>query len=252
MIKIGLIGCGIIGNTLKNWIKENNSDVEVFVNDPVKGYNDDIYSNKMDAYFIQIHLPTENDGNQNQKTLTDIIRKIPRNIPIWIRTTILPTTLKAIQNINSDVNFMPEFLTERTCQADFNAQPIIFTGTNEHIDILKKIFKGKKYTIMTNDEACIVKYAHNVFGALKVTYFNCIYDICENMGLSYENVLKGILLSGYINKTHTEVPGPDGERGYGGKCFPKDVNAFSKYTEQYKINKLIKHLKEINNVFRNN
>ena len=45
--------------------------------------------------------------------------------------------------------------------------------------------------------------------------------------------LPGVLLSGYINDTHTYVPGPDGKFGYGGKCFPKDVNAFAKMTDGY-------------------
>ena len=44
------------------------------------------------------------------------------------------------------------------------------------------------------------------------------------MGVDWRKVHTGVLLSGYINDTHTYVPGPDGKYGYGGKCFPKDVN----------------------------
>jgi UDPglucose 6-dehydrogenase len=79
---------------------------------------------------------------------------------------------------------------------------------------------------MTNKECELAKYAHNSFGALKVNYFNIIYDICKAEGASYNKVMEGVLLSGYINDVHTQVPGPDGKFGFGGTCFPKDLRAF--------------------------
>ena len=60
----------------------------------------------------------------------------------------------------------------------------------------------------------------------------------------------GTLLSGYINDTHTHVPGPDGKLGYGGKCFPKDVNAFAKMTEGAPLGTLLAPLHELNAHFR--
>ena len=60
----------------------------------------------------------------------------------------------------------------------------------------------------------------------------------------------GCLLSGYINDTHTYVPGPDGRYGYGGKCFPKDVNAFTKMTEGTPLGTLLAPLHELNVHFR--
>ena len=146
---------------------------------------------------------------------------------------------------------MPEFLTERTCFDDFNYQPMIFTGNKNHIEILKKIFPGKKYLIMSSEEAEMTKYTHNVFGALKVTYFNCIYDICQKRNLNYNKIIEGVLGSTYINQIHTQVPGPDGKFGYGGKCFPKDVNAFANMFKKYKLGKLLQILKNINRYFRN-
>ena len=103
---------------------------------------------------------------------------------------------------------------------------------------------------MSNLEAEITKYSHNVFGALKVTYFNGIYKLCEKYGCNYKNVQNGTLISGYINKPHTDVPGPDGKFGYGGKCFPKDVNAFSEFVQNTDLNRLLEVVKEINNNYR--
>lgn len=127
---------------------------------------------------------------------------------------------------------------------------MVFTGAPEHIELLKKLFPGKKHIDMSSEEAEMVKYAHNVFGALKVTYFNCIYDLCQRRALDYEKVREGVLGSTYINAPHTQVPGPDGRYGIGGKCFPKDVRAFEKKFRYTPLGKLIEPIMKLNEEFR--
>ena len=142
---------------------------------------------------------------------------------------------------------MPEYLTERTAFEDFCRQPMVFTG---HVDLLKKVFPGKSFIETTSTEAELAKYAHNVFGALKVTYFNAIKQMADELGCDYSRVLQGVLQSGYVNAMHTSVPGPDGQYGYGGKCFPKDVNAFAEMTKGTSLGTLLEHLHELNVHFR--
>jgi UDPglucose 6-dehydrogenase len=245
-INVGIIGCGFVGGALKRWLEEHNSDnVKLFISDPPKGFDDNMEN--ADIIFISIHLPTENDGYQDLTLLKQIINKLPDK-PIFIRTTILPGTADKLSNeFKKQIYFMPEFLTERTAYQDFCSQIMIFTG---EINLLKIIFPIKKYIEMTSLEAEIAKYAHNVFGAVKVTYFNGIFDICEKLNINYQKVLEGVLASEYINSTHTQVPGPDGKFGYGGKCFPKDVNAFVKQFKDYPIYDLLKELNPLNNKFR--
>lgn len=249
-IKIGIIGCGFIGTALNEWLKQNNTLVETRVSDPPKGMNDDL--SNCDAYFIQIHLPTEVDGTQNTQMLESIVARLPDGKPIWIRTTILPGTSAMLsKKTGKTVYHMPEFLTQRTYLEDFKWQPMVFTGSEEHIKLLKKIFPGKTHIDMTSEEAEMTKYAHNVFGAMKVTYFNCIYDLCQKRGLDYSRVREGMLASTYINDVHTQVPGPDGQFGYGGKCFPKDVDAFEKMFRYTPLGRLIQSLKPLNAELRN-
>src|SRR6185503_5957212 len=66
----------------------------------------------------------------------------------------------------------------------------------------------------------------NCFGAVKINYFNAIYSLCKKMGANYYNVLAGAMTPGFIEVTHTQVPGPDGRFGFGGHCLPKDLTAF--------------------------
>ena len=246
-IKVGIVGCGVIGGVMKKWIESHNPKCEIYVLDPPKGLHDDLSS--CDIVFVSIHIPTEANHTQNLSSLNSIIEQLP-DVPIFIRTTLLPGTCDNLaKKFNKRIYFLPEFLTERTAYEDFCAQPMIYTG---YEDLMKEIFVGKKYITMNNLEAEIVKYAHNVFGALKVTYFNGIYELAHQYNCNYEKIRNGVLLSGYINPNHTMVPGPDGKLGYGGKCFPKDVAAFSKYCENTKIGKLIELAETINTFYRGN
>ena len=244
-IKVGVIGCGVVGGTLIKWLEKHNSNCEILKVDPPKGFNDDI--SQADVVFVSIHIPTEEDGTQDLTLLENIIKDCP-NVPIYIRTTILPGTCAYLsKKFNKEVNFMPEFLVERLAEEDVEVQPIVFTA---NVDLLCKIFVGKKYVVMNSTEAEIAKYAHNVFGALKVTYFNGIYELCQQHGVDFNKVREGVLVSGRIGDYYSEVPGPDGKFGYGGKCFPKDVNAFIYATKDCHLNKLLKVLPSLNETYR--
>ncbi|MBQ9789885.1 MAG: UDP-glucose 6-dehydrogenase [Lentisphaeria bacterium] len=246
-ITVGIIGCGFVGGALKRWLDEHNPKVKIVISDPPKGFNDDL--NEADVFFISLHVPTEEDGSQDLSLMESIIKTLPDK-PIFIRTTILPGTSEQLsRNTNHQVYFMPEFLTERTAYIDFCSQPMVFTAEQE---LLQKIFVGKKFIEMSSLEAEITKYAHNVFGALKVTYFNGIYELCNSMEANYRKVQQGLLLSGYINTPHSQVPGPDGKLGYGGKCFPKDVNAFTELFREKELSlyDLLKVLKPLNIHYR--
>lgn len=244
-ITVGIIGCGFVGSALKVWLEENNPNVKIVVSDPPKGMNDDISG--ADVYFLQIHMQTELDGTQDLTLMKSLIKALPDR-PVFVRTTILPGTSELLsKETGHKVYFMPEFLTERTYIEDFKTQPMVFTG---EVDLLSKIFVGKHYVVMSPIEAEITKYAHNVFGALKVTYFNAVADYCRKHGADYAKVHEGCLLSGYINDVHTQVPGPDGKYGYGGKCFPKDVNALAAWAKDEPIGRLIAPLHELNVGFR--
>ena len=245
MIKVGIIGCGFVGGALKTWLENNNKDVVIRVSDPPKGMNDDL--SDVDVAFLQIHVPTEEDGTQDLRLMTELIKKLP-NVPVFVRTTILPGTSDRLsKETGHQVCYMPEFLTERTHIEDFAKQTMVFTGAPA---ILKEVFRGKKYVVMSPLEAELTKYIHNVFGAYKVTYFNAAKEFCEKMGADWNHVHSGVLLSGYINDTHTFVPGPDGKGGYGGKCFPKDVNAFANMTKGTSMGVLLEHMHELNVHFR--
>ena len=244
-LNVGLVGCGVIGGVMKQWLEDNNPTCKILISDPPRNLNDDLSS--ADILFISIHIPTEMDGVQDMALLEALIKSLP-NKPIFIRTTLLPGTCDQLSAaFNKQVYFMPEFLTERTAYQDFCTQPMVFTG---EFELLESVFINKKNIRMTSKEAEIAKYAHNVFAALKVTYFNGIHELAVKNGCDYENIQQGFLLSQYINPMHTMVPGPDGKLGYGGKCFPKDVNAFAEYTKNLSVGNLLATVETVNDKYR--
>ena len=177
MINVGIVGCGYVGAAMKSWLEENNKEANVLVSDPPKGYNDDL--SEVDVAFVQINVPTEDDGTQDLTLMKNLIHKLPK-VPVFVRTTILPgTSEKLSKDTGHDVYFMPEFLSERTHIEDFKEQTMVFTGA---LELLKKVFPGKKFIVMSPLEAELAKYIHNVFGAYKVTYFNAAKEYYKKFG----------------------------------------------------------------------
>ena len=71
----------------------------------------------------------------------------------------------------------------------------------------------------------MVKYMTNTFLATKVSFANEMFEICERLGIDYDKVTEYATYDERLGKSHWAVPGPDGHYGFGGSCFPKDINA---------------------------
>lgn len=223
-MKIGVIGCGVVGGTLADWLE--NAKHEVFKFDPGLNLAQDLRG--CEAIFVCVPVPTDSNGKQNEKVLIESIalaRAANCEAKVFIRSSVLPGTSDKYGCIS-----MPEFLTERQAKEDMSCLPILVG--EEGWSIARLIFPDRPLVVMKNKECELAKYVHNVFGAMKVTYFNIVKHLCSDLNLSYAEVLKGASMTGFIEKTHTQVPGPDGQHGYGGKCFPKDVRAFAAFVDK--------------------
>ena len=90
---------------------------------------------------------------------------------------------------------------------------------------------------MTSKEAEIVKYMENTFFATKITYCQEMYDLCERVGADWNTVREGWLADPRINPMHTAVFRND--RGFGGKCLPKDTNAMAEYMRKNGVEPIV-------------
>ena len=126
--------------------------------------------------------------------------------------------------------FNPEFLTEANAVEDFNNQSRIILGgprpaTTELRRLYSKVFP-KAHIIKTDStHAEMVKYLTNSFLATKVSFANEIYQICDKLKVDYDKVVEYATLDDRLGKSHWQVPGHDGDFGFGGHCLPKDLSA---------------------------
>ena len=241
---IGIIGQGFVGNAIYQKFKDY-FVVSTFDLDPQKRNTDSLEKVVEKSDFIFVCLPTPmklSDGSCDvsivEKVLSDINR-IGKKIIVVIKSTITPGTTenfnKSFKNI--DIVFNPEFLTEANAVQDFNDQKRIVLGgprpsTTKLRRIYTKVFP-KAHIIKTDStHAEMVKYLTNSFLATKVSFANEIYQICNELDLDYDKVVEYSTLDERLGKSHWSVPGPDGDFGYGGHCFPKDVKALIHLSEK--------------------
>ena len=162
--------------------------------------------------------------------MADAVRVADETAPpestLVLKSTVLPGTCRSLA-VKHRLVFNPEFLTARTAVEDFAHPDSIVLG-GPHVDDLAELYDrhfSAKILCMSWEEAELVKYTRNTFYALKVAWWNEVYDLCAAHGVDYKQVKDGVLASGWVNPMHCDVPGHDGRRGFGGACLPKDSEA---------------------------
>jgi UDPglucose 6-dehydrogenase len=186
----------------------------------------------------------------NQETVKTII----------IKSTVPPGTIeKWNEKYESlDIIFNPEFLTEANAVSDYENQDRIILGgvrpaTTELKTIFSKVFP-KAHIIKTDStHAEMVKYLTNTFLATKVSFANEIYQLCQVVGTDYDKVIEYATLDDRLGKSHWNVPGHDGDFGFGGHCFPKDLSALLHLSNKFgTINNVLQSTKDTNDEIRKN
>ena len=245
MKKIGIVGNGFVGNSVAFGFSPTH-EVRIHDKDPKKNLNTIEEVLECDYIFVCVPTPMNQDGSIN----LDIVHKALQEIEVYntkdniiiLKSTMVPGTVKSIQYEYPSLNiiFNPEFLTERTAKLDFLTQArIILGGDKKHTSIVKQLFEERfmhSYVIETDTTTAeMVKYMNNVFFASKVSIMNEFKQVCDKVGADWNMALKGFTADGRIGDSHLNVPGPDGKMGFGGSCFPKDINAFISLAKNYDV-----------------
>jgi UDPglucose 6-dehydrogenase len=155
--------------------------------------------------------------------------------------------------------FNPEFLTERKARLDFINTSRIILGSNKPLanNIVEELYRIRfPYTKIIKTDfgtAQLIKYMANCFFATKVSFMNEMYQICKAINGNWDTALNGFISDYRIGNSHIDVPGHDGDLGFGGKCFPKDINAMIKRAEELGVDpKVMKGAWEKNKEVRKN
>jgi len=187
-----------------------------------------------DLLFFCLPTPLNHDGTCYTKILEQAIARCSNPYKI-IRSTI-PVGFAA----KHGCYFMPEFLTEARWECDFRSMKEWIIGIptrDEHEEFKKRISKlinrsHKNGSIASNNiifcdtnEAEMLKFMKNCFLSAKVGLMNELYDFSHSTQTDFTQVVNLAKLDARMGTTHFQVPGPDGRRGFGGTCFPKDTHS---------------------------
>ena len=231
---IGIIGQGFVGNAVYQKFKQY-YEIKTFDLDSTKANStkEDVLESKI--IFVCLPTPMNHDGSCNvslvESTIKDIASHGKTEIVV-IKSTVSPGTTARINSLhpNLQIVFNPEFLTERNAVTDYENQNRIILGgprpaTTELKQIFSKVFP-KAHIIKTDStHAEMVKYLTNTFLSVKVSFANEIYQICDKLKIDYDKVVEYATMDERLGESHWSVPGHDGDFGFGGHCFPKDLQA---------------------------
>ena len=252
MYNIGIIGRGFVGSAVAHGFSEGvgyNAIIRIYDKDPSKSLNslEDVV-NKSDFIFVSVPTPSNEDGTINIEILNSCISEINEihskkkhsNPIVLIRSTILPGTSLKIQNTFPDMRivFNPEFLTERSANFDFISQTrFVLGGDEKNVTEVSKLYRdrfGSSIAIIETDfqSAELIKYVCNTYFATKVSFLNEMKRISDKVDAHWDDVIEGFLRDGRIGSSHSQVPGPDGKFGFGGSCFPKDIQAMISFSKE--------------------
>jgi len=245
-MKIGMIGMGFVGG---NTAKVLEMAHEILPYDKFKEpYTDPSVLRGSEVVFLSVPTPMQPSGaidytpiHQSLETLTKVTNENKRPLVVVRSTAVSGTTDALAEQFPFRFAFNPEFLKERTALEDMQNTDRIVIGANNQEDyelvksVYEPIFPNAKYFHVDRKTAEMIKYAANVTLAGQIALANEIYGICKATGVDY-NTVKEITAEDQRIGSNRDVPGFDGDFGFGGKCFPKDLNAliYHARTHQYR------------------
>lgn len=238
-MRIGVVGGGVVGNATAHAFREMG---EVRVYDVIPERSTHSLGKVLDCDIVFLCLPTPQkvdslacDLSAVEQFFTELTRfgKGEVIVNFVLRSTVPIGTTKRLREWYKCPNLChsPEFLTARTAVEDACNPTRLIIG-HPRLDGLQwdglerlyaKRFPAVPLFTMTSDESEAVKLMQNGFSAVKIAFFNEMRCLADKFGLDWERVMSGLLAGGWINSMHTAVPGPDGQRGFGGPCLPKDL-----------------------------
>ena len=250
-MKIGIIGQGFVGTAVKEGLKQF-YEIDTFDLDESKrdvDYIEDIID-RNNIIFVCLPTPMNQDGSCNTDIVEGVISELDNlaltrqcsNRVVVIKSTIPPGTTERLNKEckHIQVVFNPEFLTEANFIEDFKSQDRIIIGgprpaSTKVRQLFYKAFPNAHIIKTHSTIAEMVKYMTNTFLATKVSFANEMFQLCDMLNIDYDKVTEYAILDKRLGKSHWSVPGPDGHYGYGGSCFPKDINALIKVAEKWDI-----------------
>lgn len=251
-MKIGIVGYGHVGKAMHKLFPQ-----AVVVDEPLAiGSREE--ARGCDVLFVCVPTPSQADGSCDVSIVDDVLGWIEADVVVLRSTVPVGYTDEAKERTGKRIVFQPEYYGETPAHpfADPRARPwLTLGGDRRDAEIVARAYKSifsadVKFVFTDAKTAELAKYMENSFLALKVTFCNEFYDIARSMGVSYDELREVWLEDPRISRSHTFVYEDD--RGYGGKCLPKDVDALIAFSADSGVDaELMKAVRAKNDKLRN-
>lgn len=240
--RIAVIGLGFVGGAIYNSLGGEFGDRDLLAIDPAKGFTNTIIDIKdFDAVFVCVPSPQRADGTADTSILEAVLKDLAAvdfKGVIISKVTAPPDVYQKLQQSYKNLVHAPEFLTAANAYDDYIHGRFAIIGgevaayRNEAERIIRRSQTGLNSVVHCSiGEAALAKYTINSFLATKVIFMNEMERLAANSGMDWQRVVSAIRQDTRIGHSHMQVPGPDGNYGFGGMCFPKDTSAILKYAE---------------------
>ena len=248
-MKIGIIGNGFVGQAIVHGFILHTDDIYVHDKDQKRSTHSmkELVCNSK-VIFVCVPTPMFESGECDLSIVESVIEELSQHENInekvvVIKSTVVPGTTEHLAKKYPAMSFVfnPEFLTERKARLDFINTARIVLGSNKSNanNVVEKLYRIRfPYTKIIKTDfgtAQLIKYMANCFFATKVSFMNEMHQICKAIEGDWETAVNGFMSDFRIGNSHIDVPGHDGDFGFGGKCFPKDINAMIKKAEELGI-----------------
>lgn len=241
-MKIMIAGYGFVGRAHYEVLKFKH---DVVINDPALGYTNSY--DDVDAVIVCVSTPPNAGGGCKMDNVYEVIEAAP-DVPILIKSTISVEGWQMLVDTfpNRMLNFSPEFLRAESALEDLKNMDVLLIGGNS-VRFWGDVF-GIGIEIADPEELILAKYARNSFLALKVAFFNQMYDLCDALNIEYAAVAHYTTMDPRIGDSHSFITE---ERGFGGHCFPKDVQALIRTAQRDNVElSIMQEALEYNNRIR--
>lgn len=224
-MKIGIIGLGHVGGAMHELFKN------AIIYDKYKCIGSKEEINTCDAVFVCVPTPMKENGDCDTTAVDEVLAWCESKVIILRSTVRVGYTREMANKLHKNIVFQPEYYGETVAHPFANLSDrswLSFGGTREAIDLAIDVYKNVinsnvRIYQAPSDEVELAKYMENAFLATKVIFINEMYDVCEKLGLNYNQVREIWTADPRIGTSHTFIY--KNNRGYGGSCLPKDISA---------------------------
>ena len=225
-MKITIAGYGFVGRAHEALLKDKH---DITIVDPA--FNDNKIPHDTDALIVCVSTPQRSDGSCHMDNVYEVVEAAP-DVPILIKSTISVEGWDMLVDCfpTRMLNFSPEFLRAASAVEDLQNMDLMLIGGTS-CNFWAKAF-DVNVEVADPRELILAKYARNSFLALKVAFFNQMYDLCKELGIEYAAVAHYTGIDSRITESHTQITE---QRGFGGHCFPKDTSALVKTAQRNNV-----------------